>query len=66
MEFSSFLVLKLFSKESISIESNIDLRAIEYLQNISEAIKKKKVVEISYLVVHRAGWLLEKNPLSNE
>ena len=40
--------LKSTSKEYISLESNIDLRAIEYLQNISEAIKKKQVVEISY------------------
>lgn len=40
--------IKSSSKEYISLESNIDLKGIEYLQIISEAINKEQVVEIDY------------------
>lgn len=40
--------IKSTSKEYISLESNIDLKGIEYLQNISDAINNEQVVEIDY------------------
>lgn len=40
--------IKSTSKDYISLESNIDLKGIEYLQNISEAINKEQVIEIDY------------------
>ena len=40
--------IKSTSKEYISLESNIDLKGIEYLQNISDAINNEQVVEINY------------------
>ena len=40
--------LKSSAKDYISLESNIDLKGIEYLQSISDAINKEQVIEIDY------------------
>lgn len=40
--------IKSTSKDYISLESNIDLRGIKYLESISEAINKEQVIEIDY------------------
>lgn len=40
--------IKSTSKDYISLESDIDLKGIKYLESISEAINKEQVIEIDY------------------